>query len=671
MTISQKIIISPLLLTLLFIVAFAAFYVEMSDIIEQFGQEIKRSSSSVQQVYKDSIFQLMETTRASAYEPMLGPNPSKLTKILVSLKQYNAVQSAYFLDNQELILADGTPFDDLVTSQAIGQPLPETERFAIPLDRPFFEVIAAHLVYSFPFENQGDPIGRLQVVINLDHVNAIAARLLTQAHMITAKSQATRRSILIGAMAIVSLSLLITFAFIRNLTTNLRQAANVAHDVAQGNLNLQFGRHSSDETGQLLTALQSMVNNVREAQAALRQLNNELEQRVQERTAEIARQKYILDTFMASVPDSIYFKDCDSRFTHTNKATAMGVGVSDPAELIGKSDFDFFPKDQAQAKYDQEQEIIRTGQPVIGLEENDGNGIWMLTTKMPLRDEYGVIIGTFGISRDITPLKCAEAKILALNNQLKDENLHMKAEMELACRIQTSLLPHLSENVHPDFEIAAAMLPAAEVGGDYYDVLIGKDGTLWLAIGDVSGHGMTPGLVMLIAQTIHATITTQMLLTPKDVIETLNRVLYQSVHDRLQVDHFMTFTTLKYEGSGRFTHAGAHLDLIVYRRATQTCELIDTDGVFLNFIPDINHATMNATFTLDVGDTLLLYTDGLTETWNPQKKMLDVPGLLNIVQRHAEEAVETLRDAVLADTLAWCENRRDDDMSLVVVRRIR
>ena len=85
--------------------------------------------------------------------------------------------------------------------------------------------------------------------------------------------------------------------------------------------------------------------------------------------------------------------------------------MSDPAEEIGKSDFDFFPEEQARPKYEQEQEIIRTGQPILNLEEPDGIGRWALTTKMPLRDEHGDIIGTFGISRDITALKQTQAAL--------------------------------------------------------------------------------------------------------------------------------------------------------------------------------------------------------------------------------------------------------------------
>jgi len=165
-----------------------------------------------------------------------------------------------------------------------------------------------------------------------------------------------------------------------------------------------------------------------------------LVQRIQEHAAQIARQQYILDTFMANVPDAIYFKDAASHFISVNQAMARAFGVSVPDDLIGKTDFDLFPEPQACAKYEQEQEIIRTGQPIFALEEPNAQGRWALTTKMPLRDERGAIIGTFGISRDITTLKQTEQELRQYRTQLEElvaerthelsrTNAHLHAEI--------------------------------------------------------------------------------------------------------------------------------------------------------------------------------------------------------------------------------------------------
>ncbi|MCP4048162.1 MAG: serine/threonine-protein phosphatase, partial [Gammaproteobacteria bacterium] len=142
-----------------------------------------------------------------------------------------------------------------------------------------------------------------------------------------------------------------------------------------------------------------------------------------------------------------------------------------------------------------------------------------------------------------------------------------------------------------------------------------------------------------------------------------------NVHERLGEDHFMTFTALKYLGEGRFQYAGAHLDLVVYRRQRQVCELIETPGVWLNLVPDIAYETENSELTLGIGDVLVLYTDGLTEVWDSERKMLDMHGFIDIVQTHAEKEIDALRDAIITDVMAWCNHIRDDDMSLVVVRR--
>jgi PAS domain S-box-containing protein len=185
-----------------------------------------------------------------------------------------------------------------------------------------------------------------------------------------------------------------------------------------------------DSIGDKIDALGREIEVRKQAERELRRLNEELEQRVKERTSALTREKYVVDTFMENVPDSIYFKDLDSRITRANRAHASRLGLADPAEEIGKSDFDFFPADQARAKFEQEQAIIHTGRPVLNLEEPDGVGYWALTTKMPLRDEKGTIIGTFGISRDITDLKRAQAALEKAYAEVEEQVKQRTAELQ-------------------------------------------------------------------------------------------------------------------------------------------------------------------------------------------------------------------------------------------------
>jgi PAS domain S-box-containing protein len=122
-------------------------------------------------------------------------------------------------------------------------------------------------------------------------------------------------------------------------------------------------------------------------------------------------ERYLLHSLMDNVPDNIYFKDADSRFVRINKALAAYLGLDDPSGAVGKTDFDFFAAEHARPARADEEEVMRTGQPLVAKEEcevlPDGHKRWVSTTKLPFRDSAGVIRGTFGISRDITELRRA------------------------------------------------------------------------------------------------------------------------------------------------------------------------------------------------------------------------------------------------------------------------
>ncbi len=113
-----------------------------------------------------------------------------------------------------------------------------------------------------------------------------------------------------------------------------------------------------------------------------------------------------------------------------SKSQADRFGLSDPKEAIGKTDFDFFTEEHARPAFEDEQRIIRTGQPIVGIEEKetwpDGGISWVSTTKMPLLDEKGEIIGTFGISRDITERKIAEEQLLKAMEEVKNSEDKLK-----------------------------------------------------------------------------------------------------------------------------------------------------------------------------------------------------------------------------------------------------
>ncbi len=143
----------------------------------------------------------------------------------------------------------------------------------------------------------------------------------------------------------------------------------------------------------------------------------------------LAYEKFLLKTFMDNTPDTIFFKDIESRFIRINKAQCKVLGLSEEHEALGKSDFDFFSINHARVAYDDEQLIIRTGKALINKEEkatlSDGREYWFSTSKFPLKDRDGKIIGTYGLSKNITEQKTLEADLITAKT-LAEESDHLK-----------------------------------------------------------------------------------------------------------------------------------------------------------------------------------------------------------------------------------------------------
>ncbi len=265
-------------------------------------------------------------------------------------------------------------------------------------------------------------------------------------------------------------------------------------------------------------------------------------------------------------------------------------------------------------------------------------------------------------------LKQANEQINLLNEKLNEENLQMRAEMKIAEMIQTALLPKNLENIHQDFDVCGKMAPADEVGGDFFDIIRTSDDCFWIGIGDVSGHGVTPGLIMMMAQTMHSLITMNFDVTPKDVLGMMNGILSENIGNRLEEKNFMSFTSFKYLGGGRFIHAGLHQDVVVYRKKTKQCEYIPTNGTWLNLMADISEVTVNAELQMDSGDIMVLYTDGFSELFNEEKEMLGIERIGEFVEKSASQSAEKLVQTVFNKAMAWSGGKYADDMTLLVLK---
>jgi PAS domain S-box-containing protein len=150
----------------------------------------------------------------------------------------------------------------------------------------------------------------------------------------------------------------------------------------------------------------------------------------------IRTEQDLLDALLSHVPDSVYFKDRDSRFVRLSHSLAKRFGLTDPAQAANKTDFDFFTPEHAQEAFADEQEVMRTGKPIVGKEERetwpDGGITWVLTTKMPFLERGGQVIGTIGVSHEITELKRTELELRQYKTSLEELVAARTAELTRA-----------------------------------------------------------------------------------------------------------------------------------------------------------------------------------------------------------------------------------------------
>jgi PAS domain S-box-containing protein len=233
--------------------------------------------------------------------------------------------------------------------------------------------------------------------------------------------------------------------------------ADIAHAVATGkDYSVRAKRLGDDELGELVDAFNEMLNQIQSRDRALQEARDSLEQRVEERTREVAYERHLLRELLDWSPDGIYFKDRELRYLRTSRSMAQWLKLPSQDAMIGKSDFDLMPKELAEMIRSDEQAIIDTGEPMIGKTEKavgkKGRTSWYLSSKMPLRDMQGNIIGVFGTTKNITPIKEAEARLEEVHRQLLD--ISRKAGM---AEVATNVL-HNVGNVLNSVNTSASLL---------------------------------------------------------------------------------------------------------------------------------------------------------------------------------------------------------------------
>lgn len=308
--------------------------------------------------------------------------------------------------------------------------------------------------------------------------------------------------------------------------------------------------------------------------------------------------------------------------------------------------------------------------------KKDNTPMDCLLTATVRRAEDGSIVALQGIIRDITERKRAEQERL----QLQAENLRLLTEVDVTRDLQYMLLPRPEELTQvAGLEIAGFMEPAEEVGGDYYDVLQYQN-QVKIGVGDVTGHGLDSGILMLMTQTAVRTLLTHEEKDPQRFLATLNRVIHDNVR-RMEGEKSLTLVLLDYTllrssdgragDRGHLRLIGQHEELIVVRR-DGLVELVDTFdlGFPVGLEADISPFLDEMVIELQPGDGMVLYTDGITEAENSIGEQYGLARLCRVVSRYWSKSAEEIKEIIIDDVREHIGNHKIyDDLTLVILKQ--
>ena len=263
------------------------------------------------------------------------------------------------------------------------------------------------------------------------------------------------------------------------------------------------------------------------------------------------------------------------------------------------------------------------------------------------------------LEEQLTQVKQLSAAALE-HEKVKAENDRRAHELEEARQLQLSMLPKKLPNL-PHLDIAAYMKTASEVGGDYYDFHTSEDGTLTIAIGDATGHGLKAGTLVAAVKSLFVTLAYH-----PDIPHIFTR-MSQTLKQMQMRGVFMALAMIKYKDRSINISIAGMPPMMLYRHASQTVERINLRGLPLGSVTSYRYREM--TTELRPGDALLMLSDGLTELFNPANEMFGEervePSFLAAAKSSPAEIIEKL----LADANNWSNGRAlDDDLTLVVLK---
>lgn len=334
---------------------------------------------------------------------------------------------------------------------------------------------------------------------------------------------------------------------------------------------------------------------------------------------------------MEQTADRIYIKDKKSRFIAASKTLAQMHHFSNRHDLVGLTDFDLFSNEHAQQAFDDEQEILRTGIPMINKVEketwDDGSVTWVSSSKAPLYLGSGTLAGIIGISRDVTSEKIAQEKLAESEQTLREQNEIMRSDYDSAKKVQSVMIPGRVPVVQ-HIELAYLWKPMTSVGGDIISFPRTPSNCLLFFLGDVCGHGVSAAFYTVLIKYLTAHSAEVYVDDPSQFLNSVHEQMIGRINEGFVTGLAGHFGARHKDGSRFLFIANAgHRQVLVYRAKSKTVELINLEVGVVMGLPGAT-ASSATKIELHLGDRFYAFTDGIVESSNPRGDEFGMPKLM-------------------------------------------
>lgn len=386
----------------------------------------------------------------------------------------------------------------------------------------------------------------------------------------------------------------------------------------------------------------------------------------------LKQERTLLRTIIDHLPSRVFVKDTLGRYLLNNRAHQRMIGVTSQEEAIGHTIRDFHDDSRGERSMVEDHRVLAGGPAIINREGldvlPDGNRRWSLTTKVPLHDLRGKMIGLVGISHDITERKRVE-------EELRERTVEMETDLRMACQIQdvflTQTCPVFPRGVPVEasaLRFASRYVPAASLGGDFFEVIQLSDTQCVVLICDVMGHGVRAGLLTALIRGLVSELD-ERAENPAQVLAEINRGFLPVFRRTGQPVFASVFCGVIDTESGRLTYANAgHPPPLHLRRATGTAVPLRhaSPEPAAGLVDGFMFTRYECEFA--VGDILLCYTDGVLEAADANGDLFGEERLLALTLRHGESPGRDLIERVVESVRSFSGREQfDDDICLLTV----